>query len=161
MGVYFGTFMAAVAAFEDEQGWLSAATRGIMSGVLFGVFMGWSSVRERNRWRAAVGDDLSEAEWRVVYRAATGGPVPADTKLREASARAASDRLKKRQNDLVLNLVMFVAFILGLLAFVLVWSQSPWWLLLAAVFVYGAYETWAEPRRLSTRVELLSRGIPR
>jgi hypothetical protein len=46
--------------------------------------------------------------------------------------------------------------IVGVLAIAALWTS--WWLLTVPIFLYGAYKTWATPRMLSSRMDLLSAG---
>lgn len=153
-GVFLGALVAIWGTLEDHQEWGWAVLSGTISGMLFGPFVAWGSVRERTRWRRAVGRDLSDAELNIVHRATTKGPVPSDPRLRLATVRSARYGLDKRDNEGSAGVIGLV------IVAVLIWLQfrdSLWWLVPVAPLAFAGYEIWAEPRRLRARINVLSR----
>lgn len=155
----YGTVLAvflAVYLVSDGEGWRSSVVGGLVSGVLFGSFMGWVSVREQARWRTAAGRGLDDEELVIVHRAASTREVPTDPRLRAAALRAVTHALDQRRRNRWQTAVFLV--LLPVLA-ALNALDSWWWLVLVPVYLYGIHETWAEPRRLRARVAEL--GDPR
>jgi hypothetical protein len=156
IGVFFGTFMAGFSALEDDEGWLTVVVFGTISGILFGAAMGWWGRREQSRWRKAAGLDLDDEQLLVVHRAMTNGPVPSDPRLRLAAFHAATyeqERIGGPWASVVFLLAIPVLVVLRIV-------DSWWWLVLVPLYLYGAYETWAQPRRLRARIALLSSDQP-
>jgi len=153
-GTIFGAYMGVFAVIANDHGVPSGVVSGIISGVVFGLGMGWSVNRERNRWRAAVGHCLSDAELRLVHRAAVKGSVPNDPRLRLAAIRSARHALSQRYNKRLEAAALFT--ILPLLVIGMSVFDSPWWLVAMPLWLYGGYLTWAAPRKLRARINALS-----
>lgn len=152
-GALFGTLVG-VWAFLDDEGWPAVGLLAVGGGLFFWAFVTWTARRDLARWRRVVGFDLDDEQLKTVHRAVTKGPVPSDPRLRAAARDAALHDLSRSDEPWAR-----VAFLLAFPVLVVVnVIDSWWWLVLIPVYLVGAYQAWATPRRLRARVELLTRS---
>ena len=155
-GALFTAYMATLSVLKDDAGWLTTAVLAIVSGGLFGAYMGWSTHREQRRWRRAAGLNLDEDELLIVRRAMTTGPVPSEQRLRIAVVNGAIHEVSRQGGPWAV-----VPFLLGFPGLILLsGADSWWWLVVVPLYLYGVYEVWSQPRKLRARIDLLSRELP-
>jgi hypothetical protein len=124
----------------------------VISGVLFGGFMGPFTAWQTRRMRSATGE-ASTDEVLLASRAVLRGPVPIDPELRATTHRLATHRLAQLERWRVFTTVVFVLAVIGE-AFAAV-AISPWFWLAVAFFAgMLTYSVWL-PARLRRRIELL------
>ncbi|WP_427889350.1 hypothetical protein ACQHIV_38965 [Kribbella sp. GL6] len=154
-GVLFGVVMGAFTK-DDGSSWTAACVGAIVTGVPFGLAIGWWSARWQRGMKDAEGD-VPEDKVRVAHRAAMGGPVPDDEEIRSAALRIASRHLADytgRTRWLVI--IVMVMVLIGSVAGAL--DESPRALLGAIVPAFTLFIRWYWPRRLRRRITLLSEG---
>lgn len=154
MGLVFGVLFAVFRGLQDGR-WVYAVVVGAVSGVFFGVVMSVVMGRLTGRLLAGV-EDLPEQERRVVVRAASGGPVPTDPRLREAArvfAVARQEELQRTWRRSVVIFSVFVAFYV-----VLALTEEWWWWLAVLLFLGFLGMSLTAPSRLRRRVAALTPG---
>ncbi|GAA1129748.1 hypothetical protein GCM10009630_29570 [Kribbella jejuensis] len=156
-GVLFGVAMGAFIK-HDGSSWTAAGVGVIVTGVPFGLAMGWWSARWRRGLKDAEGD-ISAEKARLAQRAATGGPAPEDDEVRSAALRIASRYLESYTGRTRwLFIIVPAAILLGTIAGAA--GGSPWELLGAPVAAGLLYARWYWPRRLRRRIALLTEATP-
>ena len=78
-GVLFGLGMGAFTRL-DGSSWAAAGVGALVTGVPFGLAMGWWSARWQRGMKDAEGD-LPPDKVRLAHRAAAGGAVPEDEEV--------------------------------------------------------------------------------
>jgi hypothetical protein len=156
-GVLFGALMGAFTK-QDGSSWTAAGVGAIVTGVPFGLVMGWWSTKWQRGMKDAEGD-LPDEKVRLAHRAAMGGPVPEDDETRSAALRIASRYLadytgRTRWPFIIVPALILIGSVAGAV------SESPWGLFAAIVPAAILYTRWYWPRRLRRRIALLSEARP-
>jgi hypothetical protein len=150
--------LTGVMSFATEHDSVAATVaRAVVGGAVFGAVVGPVSARQSRQLRGAAGD-LAPQHLRSAYRAAWRGPVPEDPWLREAARRIASHRLEtilgqRRWASVLFGLLTVLSLVLA--------ADSLGWLLATAVFVAALGAQLYCPRRLRSRIVLLTRADDR
>lgn len=151
-GVLFGVVMGAFTK-HDGSSWTAAGVGAVVTGVPFGLVMGWWSARWQRGMKDAEGD-IPDEKVRLAHRAAMTGPVPEDDEIRSAALRIASRYLtdytgRTRWLFIIVPALVLIGSVVGAV------SESPWALLGALVPATLLYTRWYWPRRLRRRITLL------
>jgi hypothetical protein len=152
-GVLFGVMMGAFTK-HDGSNWTAAGIGALVTGVPFGLTMGWWSARWQRGMKDAEGD-IPDEKVRLAHRAALGGPVPEDEQVRSAALRIASRYLadytgRTRWLFIIVPVLILIGSVVGAV------SESPRGLLAALVSAAILYTRWYWPRRLRRRIASLS-----
>ncbi|WP_432941032.1 hypothetical protein ACQPXM_32780 [Kribbella sp. CA-253562] len=105
-GVLFGAAAVAFVKY-DGAGWIEAAGWGLAAGVVFGAVMGrWGARWSRTMHTATA--DLPPDQVKLAHRAAAGGPVPEDPRIRSVALdiAIAQQAMEPRGRSRVFLLVM-------------------------------------------------------
>ncbi|MFG1817071.1 hypothetical protein ACGFIF_25165 [Kribbella sp. NPDC049174] len=150
-GVLFGLVMGAFTKL-DGSSWTAAGVGALVTGIPFGLAMGWWSARWQRGMKDAEGD-LPPDKVRMAHRAAMGGAVPED--VRSAALRVASRYLadytgRTRRLSVILMVFLLIGSVAGAV------SESPWALLGSLVPGVFLYTQWDWPRRLRRRIRSLT-----
>ena len=154
LGILTGSFYGlGMGLFQASRMTLSAnIIISVLEGVFFGSIMGPWSARLNRRYLAVQGP-LPRSDERAARKAVLRGPVPTNSAIRAASARAAEFQLTQIRRYWW-GAPLFA--VLGLVAVLLVISESLWWLLAVLEFTgFLIYQIWL-PRHLERRRALLA-----
>jgi hypothetical protein len=152
--VIFGAGMGGQVLLREHNA-LSAIVTGVISGAIFGVFMGKWTEKQRGQLRDTFG--VPDRLVREASRAVRGKDIPADPEVRTAAAKLARYRLTELERQQKWSPYFFLIMILvsGGLAF----SSSRLWWLATALFVGLLAYTRHSLRRLPHRVEQLESAV--
>ncbi|MFI7066066.1 hypothetical protein ACIBL3_34075 [Kribbella sp. NPDC050124] len=107
-GLVFGVCVAFIAAsYAGSISWPAMAISGAVGGGLFGAMTALMVHRGRRGMQAAAGD-LPAAHLPDAYRAAVGGPIPADPLVRAAAARVAQHLIQAVRESWIVTLAMMI-----------------------------------------------------
>jgi hypothetical protein len=118
-GVAFGAFVR-----YDGAGWGATVAVALGAGVFFGVAMGrWS--RRWDRTMREAEPDLSADETKAAHRAAVGGPVPDDPRIRAAALKIATAQRTLELSGVRRILVVLMAVLVAVGSIVSAIPESP------------------------------------
>jgi hypothetical protein len=152
-GVLFGLVMGAFTKL-DGSSWTAVGVGALVTGIPFGLAMGWWTARWQRGMEDAEGD-LPPDKVRLAHRAAMGGAVPDDEEVRSTALRIASRYLadytgRTRRLSVILMVFLLIGSVAGAV------SETPWALLGALVPAVVLYTQWYWPRRLRSRIRSLT-----
>lgn len=141
--------------------WHAALRFAVPFGVVCSAVASWRDRSTQRSWLAAA-EPIPSGSERVVLRAASRGPVPADPEVRQAACRLAAARLRETEEEQPLLLIILGTVGLILVLLYLNGAAPPGLpLVLAPPLVLGASvgTLLLAPRRLRRRVRLLSEHL--
>lgn len=150
-GLLFGLLMG-VFRYVESHSIRQALLQGVFCAVLFGVAMGALALRDRRRMPAALQQVFarrSPAEIRVGIRR----PDQADPALKEDLRTLLRHRLAAWDRQTGWSFAILGVFLL--VTVVLAFTQSAWWWLAVAVWVWGIHRGTREGSRLRRKLALL------
>lgn len=124
----------------------------LIVAVVWAVFLAWMAAHDNTRAVARAGVH-ERSEVVVVSRAAAGGPVPTDPRLRGAARDVALAQLDGQRRRLPFTAPFIGLIGLGSATAVIAWS--PWWIVPAGLSAGFLIYQLTLPRRLERRIDLL------
>jgi Flp pilus assembly protein TadB len=152
-GVLFGVAMGLPTKL-DGSSWTEAGVGALVTGIPFGLAMGWWSANWQAGMKEAEGD-LPTDKVELAHQAAAGGPEPVDAEIRSAALSIASLRLaqyagKTRRLSIVMMVLLLIGSVVGAV------TDSLWVLVPALFFGVLLFWQWYLPRQIRRRIKLLS-----
>ena len=151
-GGLFAAFWIVWSHVVQERAWTESLITALLTGAVFGAFMGPYTHRLNEGLRAAVGTLTRE-----VRRAGWRGPAPADPEVRAAALRLVDHQQGEWQRRRTLNLTLFCVMTVLYAALAVTWS--PWFWLASGFFAGMLVFSLAMDRWMSRRRQVL-RGEP-
>lgn len=155
-GLVFAVAMAVVTRYQERQWSASVVVGALLGGAVYGLGMGLFVRRRRPRMLRGL-EGFASVERQLVFRAASRGPVPEDSRLREAAIMV----LQRRRDDAIRTRPRFIAIFGGFLVLTVVvalMDTSPWWWVAIALWVGFILLTALTPRLIDRRLAVVRRG---
>jgi hypothetical protein len=154
-GVWFSSGMAICGLIQGGSIGVGLMVGGVVGGVGVGAVMG-SRLWQRNQRARQMAGPLTDEQFHDAAQARLRGPIPTDTRIREAAEQLIHFRIAEYDRHRRRNLVIFAVMVVGYA--LLAVSGSGWWILGTLV---GAWrfvnQLWA-PTRLNRRLRILQNG---
>jgi hypothetical protein len=151
-GVSFACWMVFFGLIVGGSSTVGTMVGGVLGGVVFGALIG-SQSHDWNQQAREFAGPLTDDEFSDAARAAQGGAIPTDPRIREAAARLVQFRLAEHDAQRLSRgwfaAVATVGFALGAV------FHNRWWALAALIFAITFIDQQLLPNRLMRRLDLL------